>query len=81
MRELFSTRGAHADDHHVFNRAAMDRGVVADRHPVADDHRVEVALTVEHRAVLHVGAGAHADGVYVAAQNCVHPHRGAVRRG
>jgi hypothetical protein len=31
---------------------------------------------MQYGAVLHVGAGAHADGVYVAAQYGVHPDRG-----
>jgi hypothetical protein len=53
-------------------------GVVADGDPVADDDRIEVALAVEHGAVLHVGVRADADGVDVAAQHGVHPHRGAL---
>ena len=66
-------RGAHADDNHVFNRAAMDRCVVADGDPVADDHRVEIPLAMQHRTVLHIRTSAHADRVYVSAQHSIHP--------
>ena len=72
---------AHADQHRVLNHAAVDGGVVANGHPVAHDDRIEVALAVEHGAVLHVGVGADADGVHVAAQNGVHPHRGMLAEG
>ena len=67
--------------HHVFHRAAVDGGVVADGDPVADDDRIEVALAVEHGAVLHIGVGAHADGVDVTAQDGIHPHRGVLAEG
>jgi predicted amidohydrolase len=52
----------------------MYGGVVSDGDPIAYDHRVEVALAVEHGAVLNIRARAHADGIYVAAKNRVHPH-------
>ena len=51
---------------------------MADGDPVAHDHRIEIALAVEDGAVLDVGVGADADGVHVAAQHGVHPHRGAL---
>ena len=54
----------------------MHGGIVADGDPVADVDGVEIALAMEHGAVLHVGTGAHANGVYVASQNGIHPHRG-----
>ena len=57
----------------VLNYAAVHGGVVADRQPVAHDDRVAVALAVKDAAILHIGAGADADGVDVAAQNGVHP--------
>jgi hypothetical protein len=69
---------AHANEHLVLHHAAVDGGVVANGHPVAHDDRVGVALAVQHGAVLHVGVRAHADGVHVAAQYGVHPHRGAL---
>ena len=78
MRQLFRTRGSHADDAHVLDHAAVDGGVVADGDPVAHDDGIEVALAVEHGAVLHVGVGADADGVDVAAQDGVHPDRGVL---
>jgi hypothetical protein len=53
----------------------VDGDVVADGHPVADDDGVAVALAVEDAAVLHIGAGADADGIHVAAQDGVHPDR------
>ena len=69
---------AHADEHCVFDDAAVDGGVVADGDPVADFDAVEVALAVEDGAILHVGVCADADGVDVAAQDGVHPDRGAL---
>ena len=74
MRLSFRMRRAHADQHRVFDYAAMDGGVVADGDPVAHDDRVKIALAVENGAILHVGVGADADGVDVAAQDGVHPH-------
>ncbi|SPE21381.1 hypothetical protein SBA5_300025 [Candidatus Sulfotelmatomonas gaucii] len=70
--------GSHADYAHILDDAAVDRGVVPDGHPVADDDRIKVALAMENRAVLHVGAGAYADGIDIAAENGIHPHRGAL---
>ena len=70
--------GTHADDAHILHDAAVDGNVVADGHPVAHDDRIEVSLAVKDRAILHIGTGADADGVDVAAQNGVHPHGGAL---
>jgi len=67
---------AHADDDVVCDDAAVDGGVVADSDPVTNYDGIEIALAVENSAVLHVGAGADANEVDVAAQDCVHPHRG-----
>jgi hypothetical protein len=50
---------------------------VADGHPVAYDHRVEVPLAVEDGAILYVAALAYPDGVDVAAEDGVHPNRGS----
>jgi hypothetical protein len=66
--------GADADEALIFNHAAMHRRVVADGDPVPDDDRVEIALAVEDRAVLHVGAGPDADRIHVAAQDGIHPN-------
>jgi hypothetical protein len=51
---------------------------VADGDAVAHDDGIEVTLAMKNRAVLHVGAGAYTDGVHIAAQNGIHPHRGAL---
>jgi hypothetical protein len=58
---------SHADDAHIFDNAAVNRGVVADGHPVTHDDGIEVALAVENGAVLDIGPRADADGVDVAA--------------
>jgi hypothetical protein len=67
---------ANADKAFIFNDTPVDSCIVADGHPVAHDDRVEVALTVEHGAVLYVGVGADADGVDVSAEDRVHPDGG-----
>ena len=54
IRELFSTRRTHPNYDLVFNRAAVDRGVVPNGHPVAHGHRIQIALPVEHGTVLDV---------------------------
>jgi hypothetical protein len=56
----------------------VDGSVVADGDPVAHEDRILVALAVEDGAILNVGAGADADGVDIAAQDGVHPDRGAL---
>ena len=68
----------HADNAHILDHAAVDGGIMADGDPVAHNDGIEVAMAVEHGAVLHVGAGADANRVDVAAQDGVHPHRGAL---
>src|SRR6185437_10012812 len=67
---------ADAHQHLVFENAAVHRRVVANRHQLAHNDRVEVAHSVEHGAVLHVALCADADGVHVAAHDGVHPDAG-----
>jgi len=69
---------AHPDEHIILDNAAVDCGVMADRDPVADGHRVEVALAMQDGTVLDVGVCPHADGVDVAAKDGVHPNRGVL---
>jgi len=69
---------AHADDTVVAHDTAVDGGIVADRDPIADGDGIEVALAMKHGAILDVGAGADANEVDVAAQDGVHPDRGAL---
>ena len=70
--------GTHADEHVVFQRAAVDRGVVANRAAVADQDGMEVPHAVEDGAVLDIAAIADADGVDIATDDGVHPDGGMV---
>jgi hypothetical protein len=74
-------RNAHADEDGIFHNTAVNGGVVADGDPVADGDGVEIALAMEHAAVLHVGVGADLDGVNVPAEDGVHPDRGVFAEG
>ena len=67
-----------ADQGLIFHHATVDCGIVANCHPVADRHRIKIPLTVQDGAVLNVAALANPDGVNIAAQNSVHPHRGSL---
>ena len=73
--------GADADEAFVFNHAAMNRGVVADGDPVADNDPVEIALAMEDGAVLDVGVGAYVNRIDVAAKHGIHPDRGVLPEG
>jgi len=68
--------GANTDKALIFNHASVNGSVVANGYPVAHHYRVEVALAMEHGAVLDVGIGSDADGVYIAAKDGVHPDGG-----
>ena len=78
MRALFRIRAPMPITTSSSDDAAVHRGVVADRHPVAHHHRIPVSLAVQHGAILHIGVGAHTDRIHVAAHHGIHPHRGAL---
>jgi hypothetical protein len=71
---------AHADEDGIFDNTAVDGGIVTDGDPVADGDGVEVSLAVEYAAVLNVGVGADADGMDIAAEDGIHPDRGALAK-
>lgn len=73
--------GADADEDGVLDDAAMDSGIVADGDHLADEDWIEVAHAVEHGAILHVRAGADANGVDVATDDSVHPDAGVFAEG
>ena len=70
--------GTDADEHLVLYDAAVYGGVVAYGDQFADVDGVQVAHSVENRAVLNIGARADADGVDVAANDGVHPDAGVL---
>jgi len=70
-----------ADENRVLKHASVHGGVMCNGDPVAHNDRIKVALAMENGAVLDVGVGADADGVDVATQNGVHPHRRALAEG
>jgi hypothetical protein len=67
-----STVAPHANQGIVANGAAMDDGAVADRAIFADDERV-IGIGVEDAVLLHIGAGADADGFDIAARHHAEP--------
>ena len=81
MRALFRDHHAHADQAGIFHDAAVDGGVVADRDPVANDDGIAIAHAMQHGAVLHIGVGADADGMHIAADHGVHPDAGVLAEG
>ena len=50
--------------------------LLPDGYPIAHNHRVHVAHSMQYGAVLHIRVGADADRVDVAAHHRVHPHAG-----
>ena len=69
---------AHPDEDVVFDHAAVDCGVVADRDPVSDNDRIEVALAMEDGTVLNIGICPYTDGVDIATKDGIHPDRGVL---
>ena len=74
-------RNERVDVRGMFDLAGVDDRGVADRHPIADDHRPLVQHAVQHAAILDVAVGAHADEVHIAAQHGVHPDAGVLAQG
>jgi len=64
---------AHADKHFIFQRAAVDGGVVSNSAHIADDDWVQELHAMEDGAILDVGAGADADVVHITPDDGVHP--------
>ena len=81
MRALFKITDAHADEAGIFDDAAVDGGIVADRDPVTNDDGIAIAHAMQHGAVLHIGVGADADGMHIAADDGVHPDAGVLAEG
>src|SRR5579862_3848334 len=67
---------SHADQATIFNYAAVQRDRVADRDVFAEIDAPLLLHAVEDAVVLHVGVGADADLVDVAADDGIHPDGG-----
>ena len=67
--------GSHTYEASVFDRAAVDHGVVSDRDVLADDHRA-AGIHMDRNVVLQIRAGANRDRGAVAAQHRVVPDAG-----
>ena len=65
--------GAHADQHTILNRTAMQHHMVTDGHLVADDERMSIVRDVQHAEILHIRPVADADMIHVAANDRVKP--------
>ncbi|MNC62867.1 hypothetical protein D3C75_1129380 [compost metagenome] len=63
------------DQAEVAHRAAMQHGVVANGHALAQGQR-RAHVGVHHRAILHVAALANVDQLVVPAQHRAKPHAG-----
>jgi hypothetical protein len=69
----------HADNTHIFNHTAVDSGIMANSDPVAHNDGIEIALAVEHGcSPARWSRSRRESRIHVAAQDGVHPHRGAL---
>ena len=74
-------RGMHADQAGVFDGAGMQYGAMTDGYIAADQQRKSaggvrsVVCHMQHSAVLHIGTGADADTMHIAARHRERPDR------